>query len=296
MNPSLKASDFCAALMVAMIWGVNFVAAKFGLHYFAPLELMGLRFLLVALVLLPFTGKPTFPLRKAFLVAVTYGLGYHALLFTGVWQGLDVATSIITVQLNVPFTSLLGVWFLHDRLGWHRIAGMIVAFLGIMIIVGSPNVLREPLAFLLVLGAAGCWALFNIQLKQLGSVNILSFLAWVSAFSAPMLFFLSWLIEPPQLPLLAHTPLAAIGSIFYMALLSTVVGFGMWFRLLHRYSVHQIVPFSMLMPVFGIIAAILTLDEPLSWHVGVGGVLTLIGVAIIVLRRPKAVAEGAVTN
>lgn len=296
MSSSLKYYDLFLALMVAVIWGVNFVVAKFGLHYFAPLFLMGLRFLLVAVLLLPFMGKPSIPLRKAFWVSVTYGAGYHGLIFTGVWMGLDVATSIITVQLNVPFTSLLGIFFLKDKLGWHRITGMIVAFIGITIIVGSPNVLNAPLAFLLVLGSAICWAIFNIQLKQLGSVNIFSFLGWMSAFCAPQLFLLSWFLEPPQIPLLADTPLSAIGSILYMALLSTILGFGLWFRLLQRYSVHQIVPFSMLMPIFGIIAAILILDEPLSWQVIVGGLSTLVGVAIIVLRRPKAIIEGAVIN
>jgi O-acetylserine/cysteine efflux transporter len=296
MTPYLRTPDLLAALMVAVIWGVNFVAAKFGLHYFAPLFLMGLRFLLVAVVLLPITGKPTIPLDKAFWIAVTYGVGYHALLFTGVWHGLDVATSIITVQLNVPFTSLLGVWFLGDKLGWRRIVGMVVAFSGILIITGSPTVLHEPYAFSLVLLAAGCWALFNIQMKQLGSVQIFSFLAWVSVFTAPLLFLLSWLLEPPQLPLLSATPLSAVGSIAYMAILSTIVGFGSWFRLLSHYSVHQIAPFSMLMPVFGIVAAILTLGEPLTWQIFIGGIITLVGVTVIVLRRPKNVIEGAIAN
>ncbi len=296
MSSTLRTPDFLTALLIAMTWGVNFVAAKFGLYYFSPLFLMALRFLLVAAILLPLTGKPTIPLQKAFWMALTYGVGYHALLFTGVWQGLDVATSIITVQLNVPFTSLLGVWLLGDTLGWRRIVGMIIAFAGILVITGSPTVLSQPLAFSLALLASLCWALFNIQMKRLGNIHIFSFLAWVSAFSAPLLFLLSFLLEPPQLAKLTETPLTAIASIAYMAILSTIGAFGAWFRLLSRYSVHQIVPFSMLMPVFGIIAAIVILDEPLTWQIIAGGMITLIGVTIIVLRRPKTVIEGAITN
>lgn len=296
MFPSLTRRDLFLALTVSLVWGVNFVVAKIGLHYFAPLFLTALRFLMVTIVLLPFCTKPSIPLKKAFIISVMYGVGYHALLFTGVWKGLDIPTSIIAVQLNVPFTSLLGVLFLQDRLGWRRIAGMFIAFTGIVIIVGSPTVLGNPFAFLLALAAALCWAIFNIQLKQLGKTPIFSFLFWVSLFSTPQLFLLSWLLEPPQLPALMQISWVPLGSIAYMALLSTILGFGLWFRLLHRYSVHQIVPFSMLMPVFGIISAILMLDEPLTWHIALGGIITLSGVAIIVLRRPVIIVEGAIAT
>jgi len=292
----LKTQDIFLAITVALIWGVNFVMAKFGLHHFPPLFLMALRFLMVAAVLIPFVGRPRESLKAIFLMSVTYGVGYHALLFTGVYFGLDVATSIVSVQMNVPFTSLIGALYLKDHLGWRRIVGMIIAFSGIMLIVGSPDVMGNPLAFIMVIAAAFCWALFNIQVKKLGKIDIMPFLAWVSFFTAIQLFALSAIFEQHQISLLQTITFPAFFSIFYMAMLSTVLGFGLWFYLLNRYSVHQVVPFSMLMPVFGILSAIMLLDEHLTWHVLLGGSVTIVGVTIIVIRKPKIIAEGAVVS
>ena len=292
----LLLKDILLAITVALIWGVNFVMAKFGLHHFPPLFLMGIRFALVAAVLLPFSLKPRVRLRDIFLLSVTYGVGYHALLFTAVYMGIDVATSIVSVQMNVPFTSLIGALYLKDHLGWRRILGMVIAFAGIILIVGSPTVLSHKLAFAMVIMAAFCWAMFNVHVKTLGKIDILPFLAWVSLFTAILLFTISAGCEHGQLQaLMTTTPMAAL-SIIYMAILSTIVAFGLWFYLLHHYSVHQVVPFSMLMPVFGIVAAIIMLHEQLSWHVALGGAVTIVGVTIIVLRRPKLVAEGAAVS
>lgn len=292
----MKIKDILIAITIALVWGVNFVMAKFGLQHFPPLFLMALRFLLVAAILLPFVPKPQQRFRDMFLMSITYGIGYHALVFTAVYLGLDVSTSIIGVQMNVPFTSLIGAYYLKDHLGWRRIIGMAIAFGGIIIIAGSPNVLGNPLAFAMVIGAAFCWALYNIQVKKLGTIEIMPFLAWVSLFTAIEMFILSALTEHHQLHLLQTITYPAFFSIIYMSLLSTVLGFGLWYYLLNRYSVHQVVPFTMLMPVFGIISAIIILDEQMTWQVLLGGIVTIAGVSIIVLRRPKIIAEGAVVS
>lgn len=294
--------DICLATLVACIWGVNFVAAKIGLAHLPPLFLMGLRFLLVALLLLPFTKKPDCSWKSLLFMAVTYGTAYHALLFIAVWLGIDIATSVIAVQLNVPFTSILGIWLLNDKLGWRRIIGMVVAFIGIVIIFGSPQVMQHLLPFGMIVGAAWFWALFNIRLKSLQVSSILGVLAWVSLYTTPMLLVLSLLFETPHWMLLKEIhftdwiSLSDWISLTYMALLSTVCGFGLWSWLLKRHPVNQVAPFSMLMPLFGVLAARLFLKDPLSWHTIIGGMVTLVGVGFIVIRRPQMTTKGATVN
>lgn len=283
--------DIFLAITIALVWGMNFTITKIGLGHFPPLMLMGIRFLLVALILMPFVKKPAISFKHLYLMSLVYGVGYHALVFSGLWQGVSVSVGIIAVQLQVPFTALLGTIFLRDHLGWRRLLGMIIAFAGIVIIVGSPNVLENAFGFMLIVISAFLWASYNIQIKKWGTSEIMGSIAWLSAFSAPQLLFLSYLFESHQWTLLATTTWPAAFSLIYMVLLTTIVGLGLWSYLMHRYSVHQVTPFSMLAPVFAILSAIILLHEKLNAHIIIGGLVTIMGVAIIVLRKPDIIAE-----
>lgn len=287
----MKISDILLAILVALVWGINFVMAKLGLQHFPPMMLMGLRFGIVALLFLPFYLRTPVPHKPLFLMALVYGLGYHALAFTGLWQGLSVSAGVLAVQMHVPFTALLGIWWLKDPLGWRRTLGMAIAFSGMVIVVGSPSVMEHVQGFILVLMSAVCWAIYNIQVKQL-KMPVRPFLAWFSFYSAILLVSASLLTEPISLALFTSIPTPAICSLTYMALLTTIVGLGLWSYLIGHYSVHQVTPFSMLAPVFGIIGASLILHEQIGMQVLLGGAITIIGVTVIVLRRPALIAEG----
>jgi O-acetylserine/cysteine efflux transporter len=289
---TVKIKDIFLAILIALVWGLNFVVAKIGLHYFPPILLMGLRFSVVALCLLPVYARVTVQHKSIFQMAVIYGLGYHGLVFTGLWQGLSVGAGVIAVQMHVPFTALLGIWWLKDPLGWRRAIGMAIAFTGMVILVGTPSVTKHLQGFILVLLGAGCWAVYNIQVKQL-KTPVMPFLTWFSFYSALLLIGGSLVIEEGAARLFTSIPpYPVIGSLLYMALCTTLIGLGLWSHLIGKYSVHQVTPFSMLAPVFGILGAIVMLGEPLTWQILVGGTIAISGVSIIVIRRPEIVAKG----
>jgi len=288
----MKTTDILLAIIIPLVWGVNFVIAKFGLHHYPPMLLMGLRFAIVALCLLPFYWRTKVPHFSIIPMAIIYGVAYHTLVFTGLWQGLSVGAGIIAVQMHVPFTALLAVYWLKDPMGWRRIFGMIVAFSGLVIVVGNPSVTTHIEAFMLVLAGALCWAIYNIQVKQL-KILARPFLAWFSLYSAILLIVSSLFTETKSFELLTTIPpYSAIGSLIYMAIFTTLIGMGLWSYLIGKYSVHQVTPFTLLAPFFGVISASLMLDEPLGWQIVIGGLLAIIGVGIIVIRRPSIAAEG----
>lgn len=290
----MKIRDIFFALTVALVWGMNFTVTKIGLQHFPPMLMMAIRFALVALCLLPWIKKEKVNWKHLFLMSTTYGVGYHVLAFTGLWYGVDVAVGIIAVQMQVPFTALLGMMILNDKLGWRRFAGMITAFIGIIIIVDSPNVMENGVGFALMVISAFLWASYNIQIKKWGTPSIFTFLAWFSAVTAIQLFVLSAIFESNQWTLITTTPLSAALAILYTVLFTTIIGLGLWSYLMHRYSVHQVAPFSMLAPVFAIGSAILLLNEQLNAHIIIGGLITILGVSIIILRRKDAVAENSI--
>lgn len=288
--------DMFLATLVAAIWGGNFVSAKFGLGHFPPLLLTSLRFVVVGALLLPFAPRPNnAQLRRIFLLAFVLGTLHFAFLFASLYHGLTIAGSTIVGQMGVPFACLLGVVLYRDKVGIYRIMGMAVAFIGIAIVAGTPNILSHPLGFFIALTAAFCWAVANILMKRLDDLPIFHFLAWFSVCAIPQLWLLSAIFERDQLALLASITPSAAASVAYTALVSTMVGYGLWYRLIRTHPVTQVAPFSLLVPVFGVAFGQLFFDEPLSAQMLIGGAIAIVGVAIIVIRRPKLLEMGKLT-
>ena len=165
-----------------------------------------------------------------------------------------------------------------------------IAFAGVGFIAGEPRLQGQYLAFGFVLAAAAMWSVANLQVKLLGKVDGMMLIAWTAAFAAPQLLIASLLLEDGQLEALAAADWRAFASVAYQAAFVVVLGYGVWYWLLQRYDVNQAMPFTLLVPPFAVAAAILFLDETLTLPMLLGGVMTILGVGIIVLRRPRTTA------
>ncbi|MBI3452694.1 MAG: EamA family transporter [Rhodospirillales bacterium] len=282
----MKLFDLLIALLIMMIWGFNFVVAKWGLAYMPPIFLMALRFAAVAAILLPFARIPRAKLREIFFLSVTLGCVHFSLMFMGL-TGVNAGAAAIAIQLQVPFAAILAAIFFGDKLGWRRALGMAAAFAGIVVLAGEPRLTGHTGSLLLVIAASFMWAVTNIQIKHMGSVDGFALSAWMSLFAVPQLLIVSALLESGQIEALLHIAWPAAGVILYMAVIVTVVSYGMWYHLLRNYSVNQAMPFTLLVPVFGVMSGVLLLDEPFTWRLVAGGLATLAGVGIIVVRRPR---------
>jgi len=286
--------DVGLALLVMALWGLNFVAAKIGLAEFPPMLLMGMRFTLVAALLLPFVRMPRGKMRGIFLLSVILGTVHFPLMFNGI-KGLDAATASVAAQLQVPFASLLAALFFKDKLGWKRAFGMVVAFAGVLLIAGEPRLAGNLTPLVLVVLASLAFALASVQIKRLGAVDGFALNAWMGLFAAPQLLVLSLLLERGQVEAITNATLWGWGALVFIAVMATIVAYGLWYRLLRRYDVNQAVPFMLLVPLFGVASGVLLLNEPLTWRLALGGLVTVAGVGVIVLRLPKVVNE-KVTN
>lgn len=278
--------DIALAVAIMAIWGSNFVFAKWGLEELPPLFLTGLRFCLVALVLIWFVPRPGKALLPLAGLSITFGSLHFSLMFLGLTR-IDASVASIAVQLQVPFAALLAAVFFKDMLGWRRALGMAMAFAGIVVVAGTPSVVPELPYLLLIVSASLVWAVGNIQVKALPAVGVFTMNAWISAMSGPQLLILSFIFEDGQGAALADAGWKTWGSIFYMAVLVTMVGYGFWYKLIERYSTNQTMAFTLLVPVFGILAGVFARGEPFGWELALGALCTLAGVGVIVLRRPK---------
>ncbi len=282
----MKPADLAIALGIMLMWGLNFVMAKIGLEHWPPIFFVMLRFAMVAALLLPFVRLPKAHLARLVLLSVVLGSLHFPLMFTAM-SHLDAGTAAVVVQLQVPFAALLGHFIYKDRLGWRSIVGMALAFGGVLLITGEPRLSGQLFAVGLVVIAAFMFAVANIQMKALGDLDGNTINAWTGLFAAPQLLAISLLLEHGQIEALQSVTWPALGALFYQVVIMVIISYALWYRLLRKYSVAQVMPLTLLLPILGVLSGVLLLGEPMTWQKALGGLLTVIGVGVIVVRRAR---------
>jgi O-acetylserine/cysteine efflux transporter len=287
----MKPIDFIMCITVAVTWGMGLTFAKAGMAQFPPIMLIALRFTVTALALVWFVKPPIGMMRRIFLVSFVIGTVQYSLTFSGL-NGLDVSLAAIIIQMEVPFATLLAVIFLGDRMGGWRIAGMAVAFAGVVLIAGQPGVQDDLTPFFLVIAGSLTWAYGNILVKKLGnSLGGFQLIAWVAVFTAPQLFVTSLLLEDGHMEALANADVLGWGTVLYLGLIMTAFGYGLWFHLIAHNPVSHVMPFLLLLPVAAGAGAILLLGEaPTASTLG-GAALVLCGVGLILYRQMRMSGE-----
>jgi O-acetylserine/cysteine efflux transporter len=283
----VKPRHVAIAVLVATIWGVNFVVIKVGLRDFPPLFFTGLRFLAAAVPALWFVGRPKAAWKWVVAVALALGVAKFGLLFVGMAAGMPAGLSSLVLQSQVFFTVLFAAVLLHERPRPVQLIGMGVAATGIVVIAFDYGVSSPISAFLLVVLGAGAWGLANVATRYARPPDPLNFIVWVSAVAVLPLFALSLVFEGPAADLAALRGLTwtGVGSILFIAWVSTLLGFGLWNLLLRTYEASAVVPFALLVPVAGMLSGWLLLDETVTPVRLAAAGLVIVGMAAATVKR-----------
>ena len=281
----MKIRELLLATFVPLSWGLGFTLSKLALTEFPPLMLMSIRFFIAAGVLIWFVPFPRNCMKDLFWVALVGSTIQYGLTFTGLSM-IDASLAIIVVHLEVPFGILLAVLLFRERPGIQRLAGMGIAFGGIVMIAGLPSVKGQPFAVALTGSGAMIWAIGQIMYKRISDrVTGLSAVAWIGLIAGGQMALASLLLESGQLDALLHATRIGWGSVVYLGLIMTVLGYGVWYTVLARNPVSHIMPVLLLLPIFTIAFSVILLGERPSLGVLAGGAVVLCGVALIVFAR-----------
>lgn len=274
--------DILAALLVVIIWGFNFVVIKIGLQGLPPILFTAMRFLFAALPIVFFIKRPNVPWRllagyAAFQFAIQF-----TLLFSGMKLGFSPGLSSLVVQLQAFFTIGLAVLFLGERPRMAQVLGAVIAFSGMALVAWHLEAQTTMLGFSLVVIAALSWGIGNIFIKKIGKVDALALVVWGSLIAAPPLLLASYVIEGPAaiMAALQHISWLSIGAVLFQAYPTTILGFGIWSLLMRKYPAATVAPFTLLVPVVGMVSAAIVLDEPLQWWKIAAGFLVLAGLTL----------------
>ena len=282
----MKLIDLLAAIAVPIIWGSNISIIKTAVAEFPPIFLIGLRFLLVATLLIWWVPLPRKQLPMLALLSCAFGSLHFGCIFFGLRE-VDASTVAILSMAGVPFSVLFARMILQERFGLRKIVGMVIAFGGVVLLFGEPSIMASPLHLAVVVIGVIAWGLGNTLIKLVGPISPFTMNAWMGLFASVQLLALSTVVETGQVAALTNASGKAWLCLLFLVVVTTIGAYGLWYYLIGKYDVNKVVPFNLLTPIFGVGAGAFFLGEPLTWLKLVGGVITLAGVAIIQLRWRK---------
>lgn len=282
----MSPKDLLLALVVVLAWGVNFVVIKVGLHGVPPLLLGALRFMLAAFPAVLFVKRPQMPLRWLLAYGATISLGQFAFLFTAMYVGMPAGLASVVLQAQAFFTLGFAAVFLRERFHAQNVVGLLIAagglaLIGVQSMAGGAQGMTIA-GFVLTLCAACMWALGNIVTKKAGNVDLVGLVVWGSLVPPLPFLVLSYWMEGPQriVAALSGIGMTSVGAIVYLAFVATLIGYSLWSRLLSKYPASQVAPFSLLVPIVGLVSASLLLGEQLSAAEIGGAALVMGGLAV----------------
>ena len=277
------------AIAVALVWGVSFVAIRWGVDEVAPLLLTALRYVFAALPAVFFVKRPAVPVPLLIGYGLAIGVGQFGLLFIAVKLGMPAGLGSLVIQLQVFFTIFLAFLFFGERPGWAQLLGAGVALIGIVVIALERLEGAALLPLVLTIVAAVSWALGNTASKKAGRIDMLGLVVWSALVPPIPLLCASLLLDGPGAITAAieHISWRGVGSIAFMSYIATLFGFGAWAWLLSRYPASQVTPFALFVPVAGIASGALILGESISMTEVAGSVLVFAGLLINVFG-PRA--------
>lgn len=279
--------DLLVAVGVNVMWGLNIIAVKMAVAATAPFTAAFLRQMVVLLVCLPFLRVVPGRMGALLSLGVIAGAGFVIAVNFSLMVSTNLAALAIAGQLGVPFSLLLAVIFLGERIAWPRLLGISCTFAGVVLLVFDPGVVREIAGVLLTAVSALFWAVGSLIQRKLTGVPVLTIYAWIGLIGAILLAPLMFLLEPQTVEALPRLPLQDLGWVLFSAIGSTVLGQGGMAWLLQRHPVTTVIPLALGAPVIAVIASSFFFGTVLTAPMIAGGMITMSGVAIISLRSAR---------
>jgi O-acetylserine/cysteine efflux transporter len=287
----VRSGDLLLLVLICLTWAFSNVLSKVVVDAWAvpPLFYAALRFAVVALVMLPWLWPIPRPAWRIILIALLMGGGNFALLFVGL-QTASPSSAAIVLQLGAPFTILLSVLMLGERVHWRRGTGIALILLGVLIVSWRPGSGSLSAGLWFVAAAAFSGSAGAVLMKQVENVTPLRFQAWVGFVSAIALGLCSALFETRQWSSAGAAGLPFLAAVLFTALVVSVAAHSAYYHLIQIYEANLLAPLTLMTPLATIALGVLVTHDHFDARMALGATLALSGVLIVALRRKPATA------
>ena len=285
----MKIRDFLLLVLICLVWGYSNVLSKIVVGNWAvpPLFFAAIRFLVVIAATLPWLLPMPRPRWRIVVIGILMGAGNFALLFIGL-QTASPSAAAVVIQIGVPFTTLLSIVMLGERIHWRRGLGIGLTLAGVLLVVWNPDGIDLSAGLWFVVGAAFTGSLGAVLMKQVEDVAPLRFQAWVGLVSFLPLAVASAVFEEGQWTSAVAVGWPFVGAVLFAALVVSVLGHTSYYGLIRRYEANLLAPLTLMTPLFTIAFGVALTGDKLDMRMIAGAMLALAGVLVVALRSKKA--------
>jgi O-acetylserine/cysteine efflux transporter len=292
VRQGLDSKDFALTLLICLVWAGNFLTSAFALREIPPFLFSALRMGLLALLLCAFLRPPPrgqWPRLIAVALlngSLHFGTSLWALRMAG-----DLSSPAIVMQSYIPMAVLLAWALRGERFAWRTGSAIALSFAGVLVLGFDPLVLDRPEALWMMLFSAFLIALGTVLMRGLSGIDAINMQGWTAVIGVVPLLAISAAIEPGGFAALGDASVTAWSAVVYSVLFASLIGHTLFFRLVQRHPVVQVMPYLLLTPVFAVALGIAVWGDRPGAKLWIGGAMVLGGVLIIALRaRAKATA------
>ena len=278
--------DTLIASLVPIFLGFGFVIAKPAMIDFPPILLMGLRFTFAASILIWWFPIPKGYLFRIFIASLVANTIQYSVTYSGL-NLIDASAAVLLVQTEVPFGVLFAYFMLKEKPNIRSLIGILVAFVGVYVLTGSPSLEGKFLGIFLTILGSGIWALGQVLVKPLSKeLNPLALVAWLALFSGPILILLSNILDGNSIDYIKSASTNSWLIAVYLGFFMQPVTYGCFYYVLKNNPLYKVLPIvTMGIPLTGLLAAILLLGESPTSELYLGGIIILLGVILIVYTK-----------
>ena len=284
----MNLKDTLIASLVPIFLGFGFVIAKPAMVDFPPILLMGLRFTFAASILIWWFPIPKKYLKKIFIAALIANVLQYSLTYSGL-NLIDASAAVLLVQTEVPFGVLFAFFMLKEKPNLRSMIGISIAFAGVYILTGSPNLDGKIVGIGLTIIGSAVWALGQVLVKPLSKeINPLALVAWLALFSGPILIIISSILDGNTYENIKTASMNSWIIAIYLGFIMQPITYGCFYYVLKNNPMYKVLPIvTMGIPLTGLLAAVFLLGEKPTVELFIGGLVILIGVLMIVFKTSK---------
>ena len=284
----MNLKDTLIASLVPIFLGFGFVIAKPAMVDFPPILLMGLRFTFAASILIWWFPIPKKYLKKIFIAALIANVLQYSLTYSGL-NLIDASAAVLLVQTEVAFGVLFAFFMLKEKPNLRSIIGISIAFAGVYILTGSPNLDGKIVGIGLTITGSAVWALGQVLVKPLSKeINPLALVAWLALFSGPILIIISSILDGNTYENIKTASMNSWIIAIYLGFIMQPITYGCFYYVLKNNPMYKVLPIvTMGIPLTGLLAAVFLLGEKPTVELFIGGLVILIGVVMIVFKTSK---------
>jgi len=261
------------------IWGSAFIFIKIAAPEFGAIGLVQMRLLIASSVFLPilFRKKYFSLLPSTWKHSLVLAITNNAIPFTLFSFGSFGADSNILAILNATTafnTMIIAFFWLNEKVTLKQIFGLILGFIGVVILVNPESSATSTFAAILCLLGAACYAFSTVFIQKYSETsNKLVLIGWSIVFSAFIMMPLTLLNLPSEIP-----SLKAFGASIWLGSISTGLAFFGYVYLIEKIGAVKTSTVAYFLPIFGIIWGSIFLNEIITIGIVVGCGTILVGV------------------